>query len=217
MDVFEAICGRRSVRKFSSAAVKEEDLFTILAAARMAPSGGNLQPWRFTVIRNRSVAREMAAVISEKADALAGLGKLFPRHEPMLQALRAKCARSSLFFSQAPVTIAVQAGGSQNEPAVQYLCERGLSLHEAHRMMGHVEIQSASAAIENLLLAAHALGYGTCWMHVPFFALKDLERILKVREPWRLIALVPLGVPDRSHPAEAPARKELDQLVEFID
>ena len=51
MDVFQALLGRRSVRKFSSRPVDVEDLRRILEAGRWAPSGLNNQPWRFLVVR----------------------------------------------------------------------------------------------------------------------------------------------------------------------
>lgn len=59
-------------------------------------------------------------------------------------------------------------------------------------------LQSVSAAIQNLLLVAHSLGYGTCWMTGPLVAYRELEEILGVDAPWELVALVPLGVPAAS-------------------
>jgi nitroreductase len=44
---------RRSVRHYTPAPVSEEDLFTILEAARWSPSGENAQPWRFIVVRDQ--------------------------------------------------------------------------------------------------------------------------------------------------------------------
>lgn len=52
MEVFEAITKRRSIRKYKPEPVPEEKLKIILEAARLAPSGGNRQPWQFVVVRN---------------------------------------------------------------------------------------------------------------------------------------------------------------------
>lgn len=51
MNVFQALLGRRSVRKFSERPVDVEDLRRILEAGRWAPSGLNNQPWRFLVVQ----------------------------------------------------------------------------------------------------------------------------------------------------------------------
>lgn len=52
MTVFEAIQGRRSIRKYSPKPVEEEKINRILEAARLAPSARNLQNWKFIVVRD---------------------------------------------------------------------------------------------------------------------------------------------------------------------
>ena len=52
MEVFEAIEKRRSIRKYKPSGISNEYLKKILEAARLAPSAGNRQPWRFVVVRN---------------------------------------------------------------------------------------------------------------------------------------------------------------------
>ena len=59
MDTIEAILTRRSVRRFSSQAVPEEEIQVLLKAAMYAPSGGNAQPWHFVVINERAVLDEV--------------------------------------------------------------------------------------------------------------------------------------------------------------
>jgi nitroreductase len=54
MDVMGAIKGRRSIRQFSDKPVEREELGRLLEAARWAPSGGNLQKWRFVVVTSPS-------------------------------------------------------------------------------------------------------------------------------------------------------------------
>jgi nitroreductase len=63
MDVFEAIRGRRSVRRFKSNAVGEELIEKLLTAACWAPSGGNIQPWKFIVVQDHNML-EMVRKIS---------------------------------------------------------------------------------------------------------------------------------------------------------
>ncbi len=59
MNVIEAIRTRRSVRKFKPEEIPEEDLRDILEAARLAPSAGNRQPWRFVVVRDPEAKRRL--------------------------------------------------------------------------------------------------------------------------------------------------------------
>ena len=74
------------------------------------------------------------------------------------------------------------------------------------------DVQGIGAAIENILLAVHALGLGACWMGKACD--KEIERFLGAREGEELMALIPIG-----HPAEAPTptpRLSLSDLARFI-
>lgn len=55
MDVFEAVKGRRSIRRYKTDAVPKELVEKMLDAAHWAPSGGNIQPWKFIVISDRDL------------------------------------------------------------------------------------------------------------------------------------------------------------------
>jgi nitroreductase len=60
MDVFEAIKRRRSIRGYKDLDVEEEKLLKILEAARLAPSAGNRQEWRFIVVKDRQKRIKLA-------------------------------------------------------------------------------------------------------------------------------------------------------------
>ncbi len=60
MNVSEAIQKRRSVRSYESTPVPVEKLKTILEAARLAPSAGNIQPWSFIVVTDSYKRRKIA-------------------------------------------------------------------------------------------------------------------------------------------------------------
>ena len=55
MDAIQAMCTRRSVRKYTADPVKEEDLRKILDCGRLAPTGVNRQAWRFIVVTDAAV------------------------------------------------------------------------------------------------------------------------------------------------------------------
>ena len=74
-------------------------------------------------------------------------------------------------------------------------------------------LEDGSAAVENMLIACTALGYGACWLEgytVP--REEEFKRLLGVPEDRRLLTLIPIGVP-----AEAPTRqkKTLEQVLHW--
>lgn len=60
MELSKAIKERRSVREFTDYYVKDEELKEILDAARLSPSWNNNQPWRFIVIRDQELMKEIS-------------------------------------------------------------------------------------------------------------------------------------------------------------
>jgi len=62
MDLFEAIRGRRSVRRYLDKPVEEEKVLRCLYAAHWAPSAHNSQPWSFVVVRDPETRRRLAEV-----------------------------------------------------------------------------------------------------------------------------------------------------------
>ena len=65
-------------------------------------------------------------------------------------------------------------------------------------------LEDGAAAVENMLIAATALGYGACWLEGDTLPLEDeLKRLLGVPDERRLLTLVPVGVP-----AEQPTRNK---------
>ena len=59
---FDIVKKRRSVRKFKDKAVPASSINKILDAARWAPSGLNLQPWRFIVVKNKKIKKQVTAI-----------------------------------------------------------------------------------------------------------------------------------------------------------
>jgi nitroreductase len=60
MDVFEAIRARRSVRRYKQEPIADAHLGKILEAARLAPSAGNRQPWRFIIVQDQNRKKGVA-------------------------------------------------------------------------------------------------------------------------------------------------------------
>ena len=60
MNVLEVIKKRRSVRKYKEDPIPEEALLRVLEAARLAPSGKNFQPWKFIIVKDKSLKEKLA-------------------------------------------------------------------------------------------------------------------------------------------------------------
>lgn len=92
MDVFEAIEKRHSVRSFDpERGVPEEMVEELLRCGCQAPSAGNVQPWRFIVVRDAGVKKELAA---------AALGQRFLAEAPVVIVVCADLAAHSLSYGQ---------------------------------------------------------------------------------------------------------------------
>jgi nitroreductase len=186
---------RRSIRRFRAEPLPAGTLDRLIEAARWAPSASNRQPFRFMAIEHADERARMAELV--RAAVRAGSERLPEREQGQAIAY----AEDFVRFEHAPLVLVAY------HRAENLLAERvGLP---PERDVG--AISSVSAAIMNLLLAAHALGLGACWMTGPLLAASALESLLGIPSGWRLSAVVPVGVPDEHPPA--PARRSSAQLL----
>jgi nitroreductase len=209
MDLFDAIRDRKSIRKFKQTPVPDEDIRKILNAGRWAPSANNTQPWSFIVIKDRAVLKSMAGAVREMID------RMIPYAESEKQAQRLATYKSNYytFFENAPAVIAV-CMEAYDAGTDRLLAKMGYSTEDIKRLRPLPGLQSVSAAIQNMLLAIHALGYGSCWMTGPLVAQDAFERILGFEKEKSVAALLPVGVPGEDPPARN--RKPLEGLMKLI-
>jgi len=214
MELEEAIKTRRSIRKYQDRDVPTELILKAISLACWAPNGGNYQPWKFFVVKNRELIGRMADAVQVKVDLMASwpeaaeFGETFRRYQ-----------RNAAFFRSAPAVIAATMGIYQSA-ADLVLKRRGESDAEAAKMIRNraeisSRIQTIAGAVAYLLLALHDLGLGACWMAGPMLARRELEQMLGVPSDVELFALVPVG-----YPAESPkpgARKPLEEVVRVIE
>lgn len=110
-------------------------------------------------------------------------------------------ALGQAFIAQAPVVIVACADVERARAAYQ---RRGETLYC---------YLDTAAAVQNLLLAAHALGYGACW--VGAFDEGSVSRLLEIPPAHRPVAVLPIGRPARA--ARDPGRRSLDEVVSEVD
>lgn len=84
MRVSEAIDSRVSCRAFRDTPVPKSTLITILEAAKRAPSGGNLQPWRVDVLSGTPLAEFLGSIRAKQRTQPAGEGTEYPVYPPNL-------------------------------------------------------------------------------------------------------------------------------------
>ena len=65
-ETMKTILGRRSIRRYQEKDVSDEILNNILEAARWAPSWNNAQPWKFVVVKDRSIKKKIQATVSSR-------------------------------------------------------------------------------------------------------------------------------------------------------
>lgn len=189
MDVFTAMKERRSCRKFLEEPVGDDLIARVLEAGTWAPSPLNMQPWEFVVITNP----EIRAKIFNEADrcrqwALETSGwKWLGKY-------------SVEFLKSAPALIVVV--GDPKKSGVDTLQEEGNVAYQ----------HACAAAIQNMHLAAHALGLSTLWFTL--FDRKALREILEIGEEKFPVGLVCLGKPD-GEPMQVP-RKEIEKFTRYI-
>ncbi|MBL8154697.1 MAG: nitroreductase family protein [Anaerolineae bacterium] len=171
---------RRSIRRYSSAPVDKAIVLRLLDAAIWAPSAHNRQPWRFVVIQADEVKAQLAESMSEKL-------------------------RGDLLADSVPADIAdADAARSRNRiisaPLAILLCLSMLDMDryaDAHRNQKEyiMAVQSVAMAGQNLLLAAHTLGLGACWMCAPLFCPEVVHTVLHLPEDWQPQGLLTIGYP----------------------
>jgi nitroreductase len=210
MDLFDSIQGRKSIRRFKQTPVPDEDIKKILDAGRRAPSANNTQPWSFIVVKNRTVLKQMADAARQMID------RMIPYAESEKQAQRLAAYKGNYytFFENAPVVIAVLMEG-YDAGTDRVLAKMGYSLEDIKRLRPLPGLQSVAAAIENMLLAIHALGYGSCWMTGPLVAQVAFEKLLGFGNERAIAALLPVGVPDENPPVRP--RKPLEEIMRVIE
>lgn len=211
MDQLEFIYKRHSVRNFTDEPVKEADLQAIFKAATYAPSGKNRQNWHFVLVKNKEKIAGIAELVTAKNAELAVY-----LSEEKSKALLGMAAYHTV-FKKAPLLVLAYAGRYQSV-GDDLLAAGNMPAEEAAEYQkAHAGVQNVAAAMENLLLAAAGLGYGTCWMTGPTYAAKEITAFLGFDKPgYELVAMTPLGVPAPGNYTN-PARKPLEEVLTVIE
>jgi nitroreductase len=163
---------RRSVRIYKSGKVSDQQLNTILEAARWAPSGANTQPWEFVVTRDRKKMRRVREIYAREW-----------RQRKLEDPVNYKGIKKDYVGD---VSVLVLVCGEPRTKAV-YLTTRQPSDREK------LFQASVANAVQQMMLAAAAMNLGTVWVSVREEVEPELRQLFKVPEPLRLLWVVPVG------------------------
>jgi F420 biosynthesis protein FbiB-like protein len=196
-DLFEVVKQRRSIRKYLPRSVQKEVILEVLEAAGCAPSAHNSQPWRFIILQDTPTKLRLAEAMAEAwAKDLQKDGIKVESNKRTERVER---------FATAPVLIlaCLTVVDLRKFPdSERQMCERDLA------------VQSFGAALQNLLLAAHAKGIGACWFCAPAFCKETVRKILKIPDIIEPQAFVIMGYP--AEKPQVPIKKLLEGYC-FVD
>jgi nitroreductase len=170
MDILRAIYTRRSIGKVKQDPVDQDTIEKLLEAAVWAPNHYHTEPWRFFVLTGegrRSLGRTLADIAQEKM-----IDPQTTDSQGALKKLEGKAFR-------APVIIAAAAVRSDH-PKVPWI----------------EEMAAVHASVQNMLLAAHALGLGAIWRTGDVTYHPKMKKLFGLRDIDELVGFIYVGHPD---------------------
>lgn len=187
-DFFDVVRSQRGIAHYKPDPLPEGAVERVIEAATRAPSGSNRQPWRFIVVRDREAKRRLGELYVEAQTRSRGEPPARPADEPP-------------HFSEAMADVPV---------AVMACVERWpIAGGEAYRGA------SIYPAVQNLMLAAAALGIGTrlttIWQH----CYAEVAELLGVPEDWEMMALIPMGYPQEPDHLGGSRRKPVAEIAYY--
>lgn len=197
ISLFEAIHTQRAIRRFTDEPVSDEAIRRILEAAIRAPSGRNTQPWRFIVIRDTATKRRIGDYYRRACEE-AGIGQ-----EPipgLSKKVNDSVTHLAYHMGEAPVLILA---------CYEYLNE------DAVRPSTLLTGSSIYPAVQNLLLAARALGLGTSLTTVHSMFEEEIKDLLGIPANVQTAALIPLGYPSPEERFGGSRRRPAAEVTHF--
>ncbi len=200
MDTLDAIKQRRSIRRYTDEPVPREQLEEIIQAGRYAPSAENRQPWRFVVVTDRAVIARLSDEIKETIRRLL-------RYRVVLQLWRRELRDPDVVRLLYGVSHADRDTIFFDAPAVIFVATDDEPFND----------ESCACCAQNMMLAAHALGLGSCWVGFASMLDRRKETLGEIGVPdgHHIAATLTIGHP-QGHP-QPPMRNPMADVVNWID
>jgi nitroreductase len=210
--LFDVMYTTRAMRRFKPDPIPESVLLQLVDAALQGPSGSNAQNWTFIIVRERAQKERIAAAWKPTWDFyLQTIAKAPARPgEDVSQREKGVAIGTQMVTHMADVPAIVCVGVKRDEamakvlasPATLAAAVRHFGLGGALRLVTNGTRTSAIAdgstaypAVQNLLLAARALGLGAVLTTPHFFVPGTFEAVLGIPKTVTLAAIIPVGYP----------------------
>lgn len=190
-----ALMHRRSLRRYLTEPINDDVIQGVLSAAHRAPSAHNRQPWRFCVVRSDEQKDRLARAMGARLQA-----DLQADHVPTA-VISADVNRSYARLTQAPVLIIV---------CMTMIDMDTYTDDQRNHNEWVMAVQSVAMAGQNLMIAAHAYGLGSCWMCAPLFCQDVVQHALDLPDDWQPQGIITLGYPAQQR---EKSRKPLETRV----
>ena len=178
--LFEAIYSQRQFTRYRPDPVPREAIDKIIEAATKAPNGGNKQPWEFIVITDRDLISKVGQIYRDAW--LGALGATPPPNEsPVYRSAR------YLAHHMPDVPAMILACVDHTRGSVPYT--------PGEPIVRGRYASSIWLAVQNLFLAARALGLGTRLTTAHLRREEEIQALLSIPEYVETVALIPLGYP----------------------
>lgn len=182
MDFFDVVGTQRAMRRLKPDPIPADAIRKILDAAICAPSGGNRQGWSFIVVQDTAVRAKIGALYRES---FAELIKNVPRYQQAASAAPDSPERKMIASAQH------LADHMSEAPALILAC-----IANDGARPGLTSGASIYPAVQNIMLAARALGIGSTLTTVHHrFRHAEIKKVLVVPDDVEVAAIVPLGYP----------------------
>ncbi len=184
---------RRSIRLYKDKPVSRDHINRILEAGRYAPTQGNCQPFKFLVVTDKDLNRQVDQVAAKMLYRLKDFYNGKSRWHKILISLLSYISASK--WDQRPIP-AIEKIYQAND-LITFYAPVVVHVLKDKRGISHPEIDATIAA-HNMVLTAHALGLGTCY--VGFIAstapyVKKIRKLLGITYPYELVTSICVGHP----------------------
>lgn len=192
----EVILSRRSVRLYKKEQVSEFMIQRILEAGRFAPSAGNCQPWKFLVIREP----EIIAGITETTIKICKIFKALIDYRIPGKRWRLPIAKFNIMFKPAelhPVPFSAVTLIADGKLGLYHGAPTVINIFKDVRGISNPDLDCGIAG-QNMVLAAHSMGLGTCWISFAKLAFQytgKWKKRLGIQYPYKFVTSLAIGWP----------------------
>ncbi len=210
MDILEAIDNRKTIRKFDNYKPTTDEVKRIINSARVAPSAMNTQNWKFIAVLNDEVKEKMADCV------LSAYDRIVADLEDEIKDRVERFKGHSVFFKHAPlVIVCIEEKAPSFMNGVLELA--GFSDREISLMRPDSFLLSMGGAIENMLLCAYSMGFGSCWMVAPVLGEGGMREVLDIKDNQKIVSILSIGKPAQDYTDKRSPKKPLDEIIKIIE